>query len=267
MKASVVVPCSRNIDDIIQLILSLAFQYELPDEVILICDRKVEIEIESPFKLKIILFKGSPGGKRNLGVSAAKNKVIFFLDDDVVADPFFLYNGLKTVCDGIACGGKIIVSGRSYIAKFYNNQTQTWTQPFQSQGTIEYLIPANMAIMKADFLKAGKFSQQYLFSGEDMDFGKKLKETGIKAVFNPRMIVFHRNKENFFNFALTYFRYGKGNALFYKRYGYLPGRNLSIIRAIKGYFTHSKDFKFTLLNILRKVFYHTGFLKEYLLIK
>lgn len=92
---SVVVPTLDRPDDLARFLESLTAQTRLPDELIVVdasagdATRQVLDKAREKAGFDIVAFRTPPGtaSQRNKGAKAARGRVVFFFDDDVVLEP------------------------------------------------------------------------------------------------------------------------------------------------------------------------------------
>jgi glycosyltransferase involved in cell wall biosynthesis len=132
--------------------------------------------------------------KTRLGISSTRNKClelaegkyIFFTDDDCVASPDWIQQGLLSLLKKNCIG----VEGKTYyVSKEY--------APTRSDNVVENknggeYPTCNIAYKKSVFNDIGGFDERYNYM-EDRDLALRAKRLGSIS-FNPNMIVYHKKK-------------------------------------------------------------------------
>ncbi len=171
---------------------------------------------------------------RNRGVNEAKGEIIVFVDDDYD----FKENWLTTIVKGfegndIDCmGGRIdpVFEARKpkwLVKKLYGVLAliNHGEEVFQITDGNYNIVTGNLGVRKEVFSKCGLFDEKLgrregrLFSGEDTDFVNRVIKGGLKLIYNPDMIVYHRIPEH--RLTKKYFR--KWNFDTGISYAYIPG--------------------------------------------
>jgi len=175
------------------------------------------LEKENPLSLKYIYQKNrGPAVARNLGIKSAHGEVVAFCDSDCVASNNWLEEIIKGYGnDEIAgIGGTIRAIPTDSIVSQYCGYIRMNEKPgvLEKTGTT-YLITGNASFRKNCLVSVGGFDKRYnLPGGEDPDICYRLERKGYKLTYNPNAIVFNPHKQTLFEFAKTYFNYGKGDS-------------------------------------------------------
>lgn len=139
-----------------------------------------------------------PAAARNNGARKARGDILFFLDDDCLAEKYVLNNIIeefdkfgKEVCiGGHALGGKQNIIGHT-VNLFCCHQSKF----FRYRYNPSFLSTCNLCIKKLLFLREDGFDPK-LRSGEDNEFSYRLKSKGYKIIKSPRIIVCHQHGIN-----------------------------------------------------------------------
>lgn len=147
------------------------------------------IAAESPVQIRYFAkdYNG-PMPSRDFGAKVAGGGIIAFIDDDCVALPHWLSEGVRAMAPGVG-----LVQGR------------TMPHPDQPRRLVEKTIDipeaspffetCNIFYRKDTLMQVGGFSEEFsrqrIFYGEDTDLGWKVKESGAETVFAPAALVHH----------------------------------------------------------------------------
>lgn len=120
---------------------------------------------------------------RNNVVDAATGEWILFIDDDEIADKYWLlhYN------TAILSGKYDVIEGR--VQPINYPDSILWYAPCISHGGS--YCTANMAIKREIFYRLGGFNEAFRVSHEDVDFGLRIRQFGCKTIYLNNSVVFH----------------------------------------------------------------------------
>jgi len=196
-----------------ECIASLKRQTLSPAEIILVLDPCPEL-IDF-YKLKFpdvkIVVSQEPGlsNARNIGVKNAEGELIAFIDDDAVADEYWLERLVKNYEDPeiIGVGGQIKPLWKNN-PKWFPEELNwiigcTYKGFPENQTSIRNPIGCNMSFRREAFEKVGYFRHDIgrvnrkLLSGEEMEFSVRVLEKipGSRIVYEPSAIVYHKIDE------------------------------------------------------------------------
>lgn len=123
---------------------------------------------------------------RNAGIARSSGRRIIFIDDDVLPVPTFVGEHLRAAArhpHAIVRGGAIEVEDPDDLP------TPIWTLRNYSGN---YFWTTNVSVPLATIREVGGFDESFAEYGwEDIDVGLRLRAAGVRAVFNPRALVFH----------------------------------------------------------------------------
>jgi len=175
-------------------LMSLSLQTKKADEVIVVDNnssddtKKIVLGFKNKLPIKYVFEKNkSFGNARNTGVKNAKGDIILFIDDDCLAEKYWLETLYKeTLKNYDIAGGSRTVLGENIFS---------WTDYFITAGPLLNpklkrkerfnLSTSNVAIKKSVFNKIGFFNKQ-LPLAEDRDFFLRAKNKGLKLIFSPK---------------------------------------------------------------------------------
>ncbi len=123
---------------------------------------------------------------RNAGIARARGERIVFIDDDVLPLPNFVEEHLRAhdrAPKAIGRGGAINVES------FDDLPPPVWSFKDYSGN---YFWTTNVSVPLATIRAVGAFDESFAEYGwEDIDVGLRLRFGGVKAVFNPKALVYH----------------------------------------------------------------------------
>ena len=210
MKISFIV-CTYNIEffsDTITCINSLINQDYTNKEILLVMDKNDKLYnmfLSSLPKSVNIIINTQPGlsEARNLGIINADGDIVVFIDDDAVADKYYVSNLVKNYEDEKIIGiyGKIFPKGKpNYPEELY------WLGGFTNKGFPEERCEVrngygcNMSFRRYVFDKVGLFNTNFGRTGkklntcEETEFSIKALNSlnGYKIIYDPSIIVYHK---------------------------------------------------------------------------
>jgi glycosyltransferase involved in cell wall biosynthesis len=202
---------------------------------------------------------------RNLAGKAARGEILYFTDDDMVADPDLLQAIIKPFMYNekvASVGGKVLPLWLSppplWIKRLCNNNFLSLrVSPFDLRiSDISEAASCHEAVLKDAFIKAGGFNPEntegvWVGDGES-GLGHKMKELGYKSAYTSEAITYHmippeRMTQAYLNKRL----YNQGCSDAYAFYKYTLGCRLD--RRILLFY--SNYLKAILKSILGVVFY------------
>lgn len=216
------------------LLNCLTSQIVKPREIVIVCDEKLTIPLETLMKyeklgIKLTFIVASPeltlGATRNLGIKGTNSKYIYFLDDDTLPSKNWLAEMRKSLEQGVD-----IVGGVSEPLFKPGIKKPIWWDtvllgPYVAVGN-QYLKFAydgiwgcNFAIRNDVINKIGYFDEKLgmrrsypKLLSEDSEFVNRAARSGLTVQFNSNATVYHRlNAEriNLANFRKRAWQEGK----------------------------------------------------------
>ena len=133
------------------------------------------------------------GCARNRGLAEARGDVLYFLDDDCVAEPDWAERLWDTVASGKAdLAGGSRVSGRAGLAARleYLSTDGPVLSPRLPAGPVPHLSTSNLILKREVVERTGAFDEK-LAMCEDRDFTARARARGFRLQFEPAARVTH----------------------------------------------------------------------------
>ncbi len=175
------------------LVQALADQtYAGPVQVIVV-DNNAEPTVKVPENW-ISVHEPTPGSyaARNAGVAAATGDVLAFTDDDCCPDPSWLERAVAALARNprSAIGGRVRLTTRPSpsAAESYEKMFDLQQRRFVASG---FAATANLVVEADDFARVGRFDAS-LFSGGDVEWGRRAGLSGVTIIYADDVLVLHR---------------------------------------------------------------------------
>jgi GT2 family glycosyltransferase len=158
------------------------------------------------------------GRARNRGLSEMKGEILYFLDDDCVAERNWaetLFNVVKSGKADLACGSRVV--GHSGVAPRveYLSTDGPALSPKLSAGKRHHLSTCNLVFSRKVVDKVGQFDET-LAMCEDRDFTVRAAQAGFRLHFEPKAQVIHYSGVTSMKIYLRRMRhYGFGTSQFF----------------------------------------------------
>lgn len=222
MKISVAIITRKRAEDLKECLESLSGQIKKPYEVVVVDNGPTQAtkKVVEGFKKKlpikyVVESKIGVSYARNKAIKAAKGEIIAFCDDDCVLDEKWIRQielAFKRRPKNYFFVGKSlnyypgnIFAQASFF--FYKKWWQETDVPFDTK---------NGAFKKKPVLKYKiQFDSGFapFGCGEDVDFGEKLIEKGMRVLYEPKMVVYHKEPNTFLKFLKS--RFERGRLIFF----------------------------------------------------
>jgi GT2 family glycosyltransferase len=191
------------------------------DEVIVI-DNGPDAETETVARAAGARYVSEPrrgyGSARNRGLAEARGDILYFLDDDCVAEPDWaarLYEALESGRADLAGGSR--VSGRTGLAARleYLSTDGPVLSPKLPAGPAAHLSTSNLIFRRAVVEKVGAFDEK-LAMCEDRDFTARARDRGFRLRFEPSARVTHYSSVfEFHDYFARMRHYGFGTSQYF----------------------------------------------------
>ncbi|KAF5437693.1 Glycosyltransferase, GT2 family, partial [Candidatus Methanophagaceae archaeon] len=204
-------------------------------------DNTEEVLKNYPFKMIQQKEKGGLSAARNLGIEAARGEIIAFIDDDGIADEYWLDELTKLYITDVvvSVGGKIAPLWLCEKPEWYTDYLGSSLSLFDRSQNIEQMTfphtpyGCNMSFRKRIFEEIGYFDvslgrclSKNLLCHDELDLYKRInekgyKKKGYKTMYNPKAIVYHQIDASRLTkawFKKRYYWNGISNAVFTKKH-------------------------------------------------
>jgi len=217
MKVSFIATVFNEEKSILPLLRSVFSQTRLPDEIIIVDGGSTDKTISyiSDFKsnkakIKLVSKKGNRSVGRNEAIKRAANEIIVCSDAGCILDK----NWVKNITKPFEDQDIGVVSGyyRGMSRDIFQKCLIPYVLVMPDKVNENNFLPASrsMAFRKSVWEKVGKFNEK-LSHNEDYAFAIKLKEKGIKIVFEKLAIVSWIPRKNLKEAFIMFFRFAKGD--------------------------------------------------------
>jgi GT2 family glycosyltransferase len=179
-----------------QTLAALKRQTRPPDEIVVV-DNGPGADTEAVARAAGARYVPEPrrgyGSARNRGLAEARGDVLYFLDDDCVAEPDWAERLWDTVAAGRAdLAGGSRVSGRAGLAARleYLSTDGPVLSPRLPAGPVPHLSTSNLILKREVVDRTGAFDEK-LAMCEDRDFTARARDRGFTLRFEPSARVTH----------------------------------------------------------------------------
>ena len=208
----------------------------LPSVTVLIAARPGQAEIKAVDaarrleypreKMEIIVARGKqPSVQRNAAMRAAKNELIYFLDDDSVPPPENLRRAVQAFSDPqvkMLGGPNLCPEDAPLLEQVFALVHASWLAFSSSRARYtpvgklrasseKELILCNLIARRDAMLELGGFNEA-LYPNEENALMDELQKRGGKLLYDPEFIVHRRPRSNLKAFAKMLLNYGRGRA-------------------------------------------------------
>ena len=165
---------------------------------------------------------------RNTGVRAASYDLIAFLDADCVATPSWIcslvdvYRGARERDPKIAAvgGASLISEGSNPFVKalkialnsYMGSAGRVTGKCHSRERFVEDLPSLNVIYGKGLFARLGFFNDSLMDEGEDADFSYRILNAGMRLLYSPLPVIYHKYRPDPISWWRNMRRYGRARA-------------------------------------------------------
>jgi GT2 family glycosyltransferase len=188
-EAAVIIATRNRADELRDCLASLARQSARPRFQIVVVDNGSQDETASviaaaPGVVSAFVAEPNRAKARNAGIAAASGDLILFCDDDTIAPQDFVAAHLRAhqrVGRAVVTGPIINVSDK-----------ERKPSPRRRNYSRAFFCTCNVSVAKHELIAVGGFDEQYdLYGWEDTDLGIRLRERGLRRVFDWSAYIYH----------------------------------------------------------------------------
>jgi N-acetylglucosaminyl-diphospho-decaprenol L-rhamnosyltransferase len=191
------------------------------------------------------------GKAANLGAKKARGDIIFFLNPDaeILSGSLQEVTGMLRKDSGLGIIGARLedekkgvqewIAGQEtgFLDIILNNLGCPKSRSFwisQEPVRVDWVSAGAMMLRKEDFLEIGGFDENFFMYFEDMDLSKRMRGTGKKIIYYPKLTIFHHSGKSYSgdNLAQKRHYYASQECYFKKHRNVLEGLIIKILRKI-----------------------------------
>ena len=206
MRFSVVIPTYQRREIVERTVVSLERQTHRDFEIVVVVDGCTDGTAAVLRALRIspalrVVEQSNQGGAaaRNAGAAVATGELLLFLDDDMEADPALLAEHDRSHRDGadVVLGDLPLhpSSPRTPLARGVGRWAEERRQRLSAAAAevgLDDILTGQISISRQAFERVGRFDASFtregLFGGEDIDFGCRVLQAGLRVAFNADAI-------------------------------------------------------------------------------
>jgi GT2 family glycosyltransferase len=221
VEISVIIPTYNRVDRLVHCLTALHHQTigQSQVEVIVVDDGSSD---DTPDRLCPFVSAGfiryfrqsnsGPARARNVGIRAARGRILLFLGDDIIATPSLLEEHLayhRQCGDGpIAVLGFTDWSDGIDVTPLleYGGEGSQFSYHLIDEGTVDpenlpyrFFYTSNVSISRQFMLENDLFfDEDFVYAmGEDGELGYRMQQRGLRIVYNPRALAYHEHPTTF----------------------------------------------------------------------
>ena len=183
-------------------------------------DDTAEVVKRYPVRLAAQANSG-PAAARNHGAGLSRGGILVFTDSDCVPERDFLRKITSCFDDPKVMGaqGSYRTAQRGFVARFCQAEIETRYSMMSKKDGIDFIGSYAAAYRREAFFACNGFDESYTAaSGEDTDLSYEMHERGMRLVFRPEAVVFHRHPATIKKYLRTKFYRGYWRVRLYRKH-------------------------------------------------
>ena len=168
-------------------------------------------------KLKIVkCFTCSEPIQRNVAINYSISDYIAFLDDDLVVDEKWAERAALHVIkgDNIVQGNPIGCANPEHILSLmesyaYGDMLNRYLE-IEGDNIFSKLVDGRNLLVSRDIATKFLFDSSFNLGGSGFDLSQRLNSQGYKILYDPKMKIYHFNRENIFSLVSQKIMHGRG---------------------------------------------------------
>jgi GT2 family glycosyltransferase/2-polyprenyl-3-methyl-5-hydroxy-6-metoxy-1,4-benzoquinol methylase len=213
---SVVIPTRERWPILERTLAALAAQTVRGFEVIVVCDgadQAIPASVRDADGVRVLVNDehAGPGVARNLGARCSRRPLLLLLGDDMLAEADLIERHLirhhRQPVSGTAVLGRVrwhpqVAGGRLMRwlewsgAQFDYRQLDREQAAGLEEAGFGRFYSCNVSLHRELFLAAGGFDPDFRFDYEDLDFGWRLHQQGMRLLYEPRALALHLHRHD-----------------------------------------------------------------------
>jgi GT2 family glycosyltransferase len=222
---SVVIPTRRRWDRLGLTLAALERQTEQGFETIVVVDGLDDDVPELPNVRVLQQEHAGPGVARNYGVSASERRLVLFIGDDMIPRPDFVARHLarhrSEPADEVAVLGRIV--WHPSVPRDRLHRWLDWScalfdyhqleQELAEDAQWPRFYSSNVSLKRDLFLAVGGFDPDFVYDYEDLDFGWRAGQLGMRLLYERGAVVQHLHPYDWATLERRYRSHAAGERL------------------------------------------------------
>jgi glycosyltransferase involved in cell wall biosynthesis len=233
LSISVVIPALNSESTVRATLEAVLNEKEKPSEIIVVDggSRDCTVKIAREYPVQIL---NNPrvhaAAARNIGIQAAKGKIIAFTDSDCLPETTWL----ERILDHFESNSSLIGVGGIMLPRVPENKIEEFSGsvflneimkfpnskfiPDKKHLTASF-ITANCAYDREALISIGGFNEFFKNHGEDVDlFWRMLSKYPLMLLYDPSIIIYHKFPKSYSGLARKYIQYGIASSKLNKKH-------------------------------------------------
>lgn len=206
LDATIVIPCIE-IDSLTVKCVETCSSLCPDSEIIVVADVPSRTEVFSSLPGIKIIISGpiTIAAKRNMAAAQSNTGFLAFIDSDAYPEKGWVKNAVRILSEnpelGAVGGPNLPPPNQSLTERYVGKALRSplisgkWTyrKTVRPARIVDDLPSCNLIVRKSNYHALGGMDEA-LFTGEDMDFCSRLVQYGLKILYTPEVLVYHKNR-------------------------------------------------------------------------